>query len=64
MRIADVQQLLAERCARSGGQRAFARAHKMNAQYVSQVLSGQRPPSEKLCKVLGIKPDGLRWVKR
>ena len=63
MRLSDVQQLLARRCQEAGSQRRFAEAHGMNVQYVSQVLSGHRPPSDKLCKVLGIKDAGRRWVK-
>jgi len=63
LRIVDVQELLRERCAAAGGQRAFAATHGFQVQYVSQVLHGQRPPSERLCQTLGIQPDGLRWVK-
>jgi len=64
MRIADVQDLLRQLCSAAGSRRAFANAHGLNVDYVYQVLSGRRPPSAKLCKVLGIKPDGMRWVKR
>jgi len=62
MRIDDVRKLLASRCEEAGGQNAFARAHKLAVQYVSQVLLGRRPPSAKMCKVLGIRPDGMRWI--
>jgi len=48
MRIDDVRELLASRCEEAGGQNAFARAHKMQVQYVSQVLLGHRPPSRSL----------------
>ena len=64
MRLVDVQQLLARRCDEAGSQRAFAAEHGLNAQYVSQVLSGLRPPSTAICTVLGIRSDGERWVRR
>lgn len=64
MRLTDVQALLRRECADAGGVTAFAEAHKIAKQYVSQVLNGHRPPSEKLCKALGIREDGTRWVKR
>jgi DNA-binding transcriptional regulator YdaS (Cro superfamily) len=63
MRLEDVQSLLQKRCGSAGGQRAFAAKHGLKVQYVSQVLLGQRPPSARLCKVLGIKADGMRWIK-
>jgi hypothetical protein len=63
MRLEDVQSLLQKRCAAAGGQRAFATKHRLTVQYVSQVLLGQRPPSARLCKVLGIRADGMRWIK-
>lgn len=62
MRIDDVRELLASRCRDIGGQGAFARRHKLQVQYVSQVLLGKRPPSAKMCKALGIREDGMRWV--
>lgn len=55
--------MLRKRCDEAGGQRAFARAHGLIVQHVSQVVLGQRPPSAPLCKVLGIEPAGMRWVK-
>ena len=62
LRIKDVQKLLAARCKEAGGQSAFARLHGVPVAYVSQVLLGRRPPSERMCEVLGIREDGLRWV--
>jgi hypothetical protein len=63
MREEDVSDLLRRRCKEAGGQRAFARAHGLLVQHVSQVVNRQRPPSKNLCKALGIRPDGMRWVK-
>ena len=46
-----------------GGQSAFAAAHGVTRAYVSAVLQGHRPPSRRLCKALGIREAGMRWVK-
>lgn len=62
MRLVDVQRLLRSRCEAAGSQRRFAETHGLTVAYVSQVLHGSRPPSAKLCKALGIKSDGERWV--
>ena len=64
MRIADVRKLLDRLCAKAGGKRAFAQAHDLDETYVSQVIRGLRPPSDRICKALGIRSDGERWVKR
>ena len=64
MRIDDVLRLLARQCNDAGGQAVFAKRHGLTKAYVSQVLQGGRPPSEKLCAALGIREDGMRWVKR
>ena len=63
MKIADVQRLLLRRCTEAGGQAAFARSHGLAKGYISQVLNGQRPPSAKLCAALGVREDGMRWVR-
>lgn len=64
MRINDVQNMLRQACEKAGSQRAFALEHGLAAQYLTQVLSGERPPSAKLCEALGIEEDGMRWVRR
>jgi transcriptional regulator with XRE-family HTH domain len=64
MRIEDVRALLAVHCKMQGGQSAFARKHGLTRAYVSQVLAGQRPPSPRLCKGLGLREDGQRWVRK
>jgi hypothetical protein len=61
MRAEDVSALLQRQCQKAGGQRAFARAHGLLVQHVSQVIHCQRPPSAQLCDALGIEPDGMRW---
>ena len=63
LRIEDVQALLKKRCDQAGGQSAFARQHGVSRQYISAVISGREPPHAGLCKALGIRPDGMRWVK-
>ena len=63
MRLDDVQRLLEKQCARAGSLRKFAAAHGIHVQYISQVLHGKRPPSERLCQALNIRSDGERWVK-
>lgn len=62
LRIEDVQKLLTKACEEAGGQTAFAEAHGFNRQFIIQVLKGVRPPSDRLCEALKIKPDGMRWV--
>jgi hypothetical protein len=64
MRLEDVQTMLRKQCADAGSLTAFAEAHSLNKQYVSQVLNGHRPPSERLCDALGIVSDGERWIKK
>lgn len=63
MRLEDVGSMLKKRCDKVGGQMAFARAHGLHQQHISQVVNGQRPPSPRLCKALGIEPAGMRWTK-
>jgi hypothetical protein len=59
----DVRNLLEREIDKHGSATSFAEHHGLTKQYVSQVLWRQRPPSEKLCAVLGIRADGMRWVK-
>jgi hypothetical protein len=63
MRLEDVQTLLRKRCEEAGSMSAFADQHDINKQYISQVINGHRPPSERLCGILGIRSDGIRWIK-
>jgi DNA-binding transcriptional regulator YdaS (Cro superfamily) len=42
----QVRQRLIDACAKAGSQRAWAKAHGISPQAVSDVCSGQREPSE------------------
>jgi hypothetical protein len=65
----QVRAALAKAVDAAGGQRAFGRAHKISAAYVSLVLSGDRfghlhPPSERICAALGIERETLIRYRR
>lgn len=64
MTIEDVRRLLVQQCDAVGGQTAFAAKHDLTKAYVSQVVLGQRPPSEKLCDALGVREDGMRYKRK
>ena len=64
LRIDDVRKLLKRRCDEAGGQRAFAREHGLSVQHVSRVLREGKAPVGRICKALGIEPDGMRWVTK
>jgi hypothetical protein len=51
----DVRTLLRKDVDREGGQRAWARKHRVSAMYVSYVLSGDKEPGDKILKPLGIE---------
>lgn len=38
-----------------GGCRAFGRKHNLTAGFISQVLSGNTPPSDRLCQTIGYR---------
>jgi hypothetical protein len=63
MRAEDVVELLRKRCAEAGGLRPWAREHGIAVQYVWQIISGLKPPSDTVAKALGLRPDGMRWVR-
>ena len=63
MRAEEVVALLKRRCEEAGGLRPWARQHGLTAQYVWQVVSGLKPPSGAVAKALGLRPDGMRWVR-
>jgi len=63
LRQSDVIRLLRKRCEQEGGQAALARKLGLSRQYIEQVLSGKRVPSDAIAATLGIKSDGLRWIK-
>lgn len=51
---ADVTKMLAQACAQIGSQRAWADRHGFSPQYVCDVLSGRRDPSEAIANNLGL----------
>jgi len=51
----DVRTLLRKEVDREGGQRAWARKHRVSAMYVSYVLSGEREPGDSILKPLGLE---------
>ena len=63
IRLEDVQKLLAKRCAEAGGQRAFARVLGINVGYLHKVLTGKSPPSERMCKAIGVREVGIIYER-
>src|SRR5215475_7990592 len=53
--LPGVIALLAKRCDEAGSQNAFAKANKISAQYVSDVLKQKREPGEAILKALGLQ---------
>ena len=51
----DVRYLLQKACEKAGAQNKWAAKHAFTPQFVNMVLVGRKPPSEKICKVLGIE---------
>ena len=51
----DARRLLREQCETAGGQRAWARRHKLSAAYVSDVLSERRDIGPAICEALGLE---------
>lgn len=49
--------LLRQECEKAGGQTAWARAHGMSQPYVWDVLSGDKPPSPRLLRALGLERE-------
>jgi hypothetical protein len=55
MRTDRVLQLLRAACEKAGGQSAWGRAHGIKQQYVSAVLSGDRPPGPRILAALDLE---------
>ena len=53
----EVLALLRDECRKAGGQTAWARAHDVSKQYVTNVLHGWDRPGDKILAALG-----LRWT--
>jgi hypothetical protein len=49
----DMRNILRQRCAEVGGQRAWSRINGISGQYVCDVLSGRKHVSDRLAKSLG-----------
>lgn len=64
MRYSDeqVRQALQERIEASS-LRAVAGEIGITPSFLSQVMRGNAPPSDKLAAYVGFHEDGLRWVK-
>src|SRR5262245_34949873 len=52
-----------EPCSVSCRPELWAREHGITVQYVWQIVSGLKPPSDTVAKALGLRPDGMRWVR-
>ena len=50
----DIRQLLAAKCKEAGSQAAWAKAHSVSGQYVSDVLAGRREPGDAVLAGLGL----------
>lgn len=51
----DVLTALGAAVQGEGGLRAFGRKHGLTAGFISQVLSGNTPPSDRLCQTIGYR---------
>jgi transcriptional regulator with XRE-family HTH domain len=63
LRIDEVRRMLADHCSERGAQAALAERLGVSRAYINQVISGKNPPSRKICKLLRIREDGMRWVR-
>ena len=64
MRVEEVVALLRQACDEVGGYYPWAQRHRLSRQYVREVLVGLKPPSDRIAKALGLRPDGMRWVRK
>lgn len=53
--LPEVLARLREACAAAGGQNRWARENGLQYQYVSNVLHGRKPPSDRVLKPLGLR---------
>ena len=51
----DVRGLLLEMCEEAGTQQAWAKAHRISPQYVTDVLKERREPGGKMLAALGLR---------
>jgi phosphohistidine phosphatase SixA len=60
----DLRTLLQAACDKAGSQAAWAKAHGLRAQLVSDVLCARREPTAKLARALGLEPVPPQPVQR
>lgn len=53
--IQDVRSALTAACAKAGGQRTYAREHRLSSAYISQVITGKIKPGPKILRLLGLQ---------
>lgn len=53
--ILEVRERLRTECEQAGSQSAWARAHKLSAPYVGDVIHGRREPGAAIMHALGIE---------
>ena len=51
----EVRELLLEMCEEAGSQQAWAKAHRISPQYVTDVLKERRAPGDKILSALGLR---------
>lgn len=64
MKIDGVLKELRAACKAAGSQRAFADRLGVYVGYISAVLAGTRPPSQKLLDALDLEEDGMRYRRK
>ena len=61
----DVLALLAEECAKAGGQKAWCEAHRLSRVHINELLNRRARIGEKVARALGLEkmPDDYRAIK-
>ncbi len=60
---AEVVELLQVEIEQAGTLRAWAKANKLSAPYVSDVLHGRRVPAESICRALHLEREVIYTVR-
>ena len=55
MNLQEVIERLRRACRQAGGQNHWARRHGLSQAYVSDVLTGKKPPGPRLLAALGLR---------
>jgi hypothetical protein len=50
-----MRRILEQKCEAAGGQKAWADANEVSAQYVCDVIQGRRKPGDAICEALGYR---------